>query len=136
MTPDRNLGIWNTLSFAVMAFSSEKWEKVNHKTLLAIAVGVISVLIYWGFSTTFSRLNNIEVNQATYGKAMADNQVALIKTISEDMVQKEKRDSEQDKCISEIKADQKHVIESLIDLKGLHNSKKIPRLGAGDFGTE
>ena len=136
MTP-HNQSPWGDCSLLpvlIIAAFSTTWEKVTHKSLLAIALTVIGALSFWGFSSTLNRLAAVEKNQVEGITLVAKNQTDLMKIITDDILVKAHRDSNQDLCIERIQERQNNVIKTLDELKALHNGKKVPRLGGGEFG--
>lgn len=102
MLPDKDDLTWPIIIMAV----STAWDNVSHKTVLLIAGSIISVLLYWGFSTTFDRLKSIEGKQdAARIEAKADMKIIYDRDLSQDI------------CITEIKEKQNHIVETINELK-------------------
>lgn len=65
---------WPILSLLMMT-SKEVYENMNHKAMLALGVAIISAMIYWGFSRTFSQMDKIELRVERIG----ERQIEVIK---------------------------------------------------------
>lgn len=85
------------------------WDRLSHKSMLAIAGAIIAILTYWGFTATFRQLDRLELGQT--GLALQMHEVAL-KAAAEN--------SKQDICIGELKTKQDIVIQTL---KEMHPNK-------------
>lgn len=113
MTPDKQpFQDWPIAGLLLMAVT-DAWKELSHKSVLAIAGAVITILTYWGFSTTLERLTRIENKQDV---EVVERHKSM-ETINDRMFR-------QDICITGIQERQNHVIQSLDELKSTHRDKK------------
>jgi hypothetical protein len=79
MTPDKQWADKWPVCAMIMAVSKEAVDNLSHKGAIALAVAILSAMIYWGFSRTFSQIDRVENHLDTFG----NRQIEVIKNQGE-----------------------------------------------------